>query len=98
MNQTSLTTVKNITRERDYSKTILTVFTVYFQLGTYFFVRSLRLAFIYHWQKTLLKLIFRVIEAIGSQTDAIKITTNVRVMVALTGDDDGVSVSVSVGS
>ena len=48
--------------------------------------------------KYFVELTFRVIEAIGSQTDAIKITTNVRVMVALTGDDVGVSVSVSVGS
>ena len=39
-----------------------------------------------------------MIEAIGSKTDAIKIMTNVRTTAALTGDDDEVSVSVSVGS
>ena len=67
----SLTTVQtnqgSVTIPRLY---IVIVFTVDFQLGTLFCVRSLRSVFVYHWKKAFLKLIFRVIEVIVSQTDA----------------------------
>ena len=47
----SLTTVQTTSLFQDY---ILTVITVDFQLGTLFFVRSLRLVFIYHCKKKFL--------------------------------------------
>ena len=47
----SLTTVQTTSLFQDY---ILTVFTVDSQLGTLFFVRSLRLVFIYHCKKNFL--------------------------------------------
>ena len=64
---------------------MLTVFTVDFQLGALFFVLSLRLVFIYHWKKSFLKLIFRVIEVLSSLQRTRDRRANVPSMAAFTG-------------
>ena len=47
----SLTTVQTKREALLFQDYILTVFTVDFQLGTLFFVRSLRLVFIHHFKR-----------------------------------------------